>query len=144
MRSSLFSILLLFIFSCDSGSFDKDKRQIMAKDVLRAGLPPRAKNFDVLSFKEDTLSAWKDSAFRHPIRYTITYRYTDAAGAVQEKKGKDKKLWLRNRDGNSKRTSRYPFLTVILLFIFVSFPFARHMKSFSHHTTYHLPSLSFA
>ena len=87
MRSSLFSFLFLFIFSCDSGSFDKDKRQIMAKDVLRAGLPPRAKNFDVLSFKEDTLSAWKDSAFRHPIRYTIAYRYTDSAGAVQEKKG---------------------------------------------------------
>ena len=85
MRYTYILILLIIFSSCDSGSFDKDKRQIMAKDVLRSSLPPRSTNFDVSSFIEDTLPSWKE--FEHPLQYRINYTYTDSSGALQQRKG---------------------------------------------------------
>lgn len=85
MRYILFPVFLLILFGCDSGSFDKDKRQIMAKDALRSSLPARSRGFDIIDFKEDTLPAWKD--LEHPIRYSMNYVYTDSGGVVQQRHG---------------------------------------------------------
>ena len=85
MRYTLLSVFLLILFGCDSGSFDKDKRQIMAKDALRSSLPPRSKGFDIIDFKEDTLPSWQE--LEHPIQYSMNYVYTDSSGAVQQRHG---------------------------------------------------------
>jgi hypothetical protein len=78
-------LLLLFLASCDYGSFDKDKRQIMAKDYIHWHLPPHSTDFDVTSFKEDTLNNMLDSNFKRPISYTLDYRFTDSTKQVQQK-----------------------------------------------------------
>ena len=82
----LFLFLSIRIFSCDYGSFDKDKRQIMAKDAVREQLPRRSKNFDVTAFREDTLNAFADSDFKRPIGYSLDYQFTDSTGQIQTKK----------------------------------------------------------
>lgn len=87
MRYSYYLLLLFLLTRCDSGSFDKDKRQIRAKNVLRSSLPTHSQGFDVLSFTEDTLASWKDSSFQHPLQYSIDYVYTDSTGTVQRRKG---------------------------------------------------------
>jgi hypothetical protein len=76
---------LLFFTSCDYGSFDKDKRQIMAKDYVRWHLPPHSTDFDVISFKEDTLNNMIDSNFKRPIAYTLSYHFTDSTNHIQQK-----------------------------------------------------------
>lgn len=77
---------ILFLAGCDSGSFDKDKRQIMAKNVLHSQLPPHATDFDITSFKEDTVPKM-DSAFKNAIRYTMNFEYVDSTKALQTAKG---------------------------------------------------------
>ena len=79
-------VICLLFFSCDSGSFDSDKRQIMAKNVVRAALPPQSHNFDVLDFKEDTMGS-AQGGFSHPIRYSLDYNYIDSSGTVRKEKG---------------------------------------------------------
>jgi hypothetical protein len=93
--------LLLFLASCDYGSFDKDKRQIMAKDYVGWHLPPHSTDFDVTSFREDTLNNMLDSNFKRPIGYTLDYYYTDSAKQVQQKKA----TVLFTPDGHSIITS---------------------------------------
>lgn len=77
----------LHLFSCETTDFDKDKRQLVAKNVLYHKLPRAAKNFDIIRFKEDTLDYWTDSTFKRPIRYTMDFVYTDSTGAVQQQTG---------------------------------------------------------
>lgn len=86
MRYMLFCFLFLVISSCENHSFDADKRQIIAKDEIRDKLhnPP---SFDVITFKEDTLESWTDTAFEHPIRYKLTFVYSDSTGKLQNKEG---------------------------------------------------------
>lgn len=85
MRYILFFLILL-LAGCDSGSFDKDKRQIMAKNVLHSELPPHATDFDIISFREDTV--WHiDSTLKNAIRYTMTFEYADSTKALQMAKG---------------------------------------------------------
>ena len=79
-------LVLIFLASCDYGSFDKDKRQIMAKDYVRWNLPPHSTDFDITSFSEDTLSSMLDSNFKRPIRYTLVYHFTDSTKNVLQKK----------------------------------------------------------
>jgi hypothetical protein len=76
---------VLFFASCDYGSFDKDKRQIMAKDYVRWHLPQHSTDFDVISFKEDTLNNMIDSNFKRPIAYTLNYHFTDSADHIQQR-----------------------------------------------------------
>lgn len=76
---------VLFFESCDYGSFDKDKRQIMAKDYIRWHLPPHSTNFDVTSFREDTMNNMLDSNFKRPIAYTLHYHFTDSTDHIQER-----------------------------------------------------------
>jgi uncharacterized protein YcfL len=87
MRYQLLLVFVaIFVFNCESATFDMDKRQIVAKDVIRKKLSA-ARDFDIVSFKEDTLSSWTDSTFKQPIRYTLNFVYTDSTGVVQNKNG---------------------------------------------------------
>lgn len=79
-------LFVIFFTSCDYGSFDKDKRQIMAKDYVRWHLPPHSTDFDVTSFREDTSNNMLDSNFKRPIGYTLDYHFTDSSKQVQEKR----------------------------------------------------------
>lgn len=102
VRYSLFFIGAAFVFSsCETAAFEKDKRQIAAKDAIREKLP-RARNFDILHFREDTLSEWTDTLFKRPIRYTFDFIYTDSTGAVQNKTG----IVLFTPDGRSMITAQ--------------------------------------
>ena len=85
MRYTLI-LLILFLAGCDSGSFDKDKRQIIAKNVLHSQLPPHATDFDITSFREDTVPKM-DSAFKNAIRYTMNFEYTDSTKTMQMARG---------------------------------------------------------
>ena len=84
MRYSLV-LLIVFLAGCDYGSFDKDKRQIMAKDYVRRHLPAHSGSFDVISFKEDTVKNMIDSNFRNPIAYTLHYQFIDSSNHIQDK-----------------------------------------------------------
>lgn len=89
MYRTIFTILTTsLLLSCENHNFDSDKRQIIAKDAVRWTLvPPGARNFDVVHFKEDTLATWIDTTIKRPLRYTIDFVYTDSTGAVQNKTG---------------------------------------------------------
>lgn len=84
MRYTLL-LLIILLAGCDYGSFDKDKRQIMAKDFVRRHLPPRSRDFDVTGFREDTLKNYPDSNLKRPIGYTLNYQYTDSTGQLLQK-----------------------------------------------------------
>lgn len=81
----LLLLLSICILSCDYGSFDKDKRQIMAKDAVRGQLPQHSRNFDITGFREDTLDRLPGSNFDRPLGYTLNYEYTDSTGQLQTK-----------------------------------------------------------
>ena len=77
----LFTIL---VFSCENNSFDSDKRQLIAKNVVREKLK-NIQAFDITAFKEDTLHDWPDAEFKNPIRYTLDITYKDSTDALQNK-----------------------------------------------------------
>jgi hypothetical protein len=86
MRYIFFSILFFVFYSCENPRFDKDKRQLIAKDEIRNKLR-RARSFDITGFKEDTLSGFPDSLFKRPIRYTLDFVYEDSNKVLQRKRG---------------------------------------------------------
>ena len=86
MRSILFIILIVSFCACENNRFDSDKRQIMAKDLLRSKAP-RNRSFDITGFKEDTLKTYEDTLFKKPILYTIDYIYNDSTGTQINKRG---------------------------------------------------------
>lgn len=100
MKYISYCIFLLALFSCDYHRFDKDKRQIMAKNEISNKLP-RARSFDITAFKEDTLSNFTDSIFKRPIRYTLDFVYKDSANVLQKKRG----IVIFTPDGRSIITS---------------------------------------
>ena len=81
---TLFLLLVVFVLGCESESFDKDKRQIASKNVIREKLV-KVRNFDIVSFKEDTLASTPDSLIKKPIRYSLNFVYTDSTGRVQHR-----------------------------------------------------------
>jgi hypothetical protein len=89
-------MFLLVFCSCENPRFDKDKRQLIAKDEIRRKLV-RARSFDITGFKEDTLLSFPDSAFKRPIRYTLDFVYKDSSNVLQKKKG----VVIFTPDGNS-------------------------------------------
>lgn len=97
----LIILLAIFFIGCDYGSFDKDKRQIMAKDYVHWHLPPHSTDFDVTSFREDTLNNMPDSNFKRPIGYMLEYHYTDSTRQIQQKRA----TVLFTPDGHSIITS---------------------------------------
>jgi hypothetical protein len=70
--------------SCESKNFESDKRQIIAKDEIRNKIV-RGLDFDVVSFREDTLLRSVDSNFIKPILYTLDIVYKDSGRLVQKK-----------------------------------------------------------
>ncbi len=96
MKYLFFSVFLLAFVSCQNPRFDKDKRQLIAKDEIRRRLL-RARSFDITGFKEDTLSNFPDSTFKHPIRYMLDIVYKDSNNVLQKKRG----IVIFTPDGNS-------------------------------------------
>ena len=81
--------LLFFAFllvSCESEGFEKDKRQMVTREKIQQKLS-NITSFDIISFKEDTLSFWPDTIFKQPIRYSLNFSYIDSTGALQKKTG---------------------------------------------------------
>lgn len=97
----LLLVLALVTAGCESDRFDKDKRQMIAKDAIRSKLPPRARNFDIMAFSEDTLPVWTDTLVKRPLRYTLQFVYTDSTGNLQNRTG----IAIFTPDGKSLLTS---------------------------------------
>ncbi len=85
MRITLFLLAIVF-YSCENHSFDRDQRQIIAKNEFRKMLHHNP-TLDVISFNEDTLSSYPDTSFKQPIRYTINFSYKDSSGNRLSKTG---------------------------------------------------------
>jgi hypothetical protein len=105
-QKSFFLILLAALFfACENHRFDSDKRQIMAKDVIRDQLR-KAHSYDVTAFHEDTVAVANDSNFKKEIQYTLDIEYLDSNKVFQKKKG----IVMFTPDGksiiNSKITDR--------------------------------------
>ena len=82
-------VIVLFatvIYGCESREFEKDKRQVMAKDEIRRQVRER-RSFDVIAFNEDTLQTYTDSNYRNPIRYTLDFVFDDSTGTQQKQRG---------------------------------------------------------
>lgn len=80
-------LLWIIIFAaCENPGFDRDTRQIIAKDSIRRKLT-KARSLDITAFREDTLYASPDTLFKKPILYTLDFTYIDSSGSTQNKKG---------------------------------------------------------
>lgn len=97
MRHTIPLLFALLLLGCESGSFDRDKRQIAAKDAIRDLLPPASRQFEIVAFREDTLPGWRNTGFRQPIRYTLEFHYKDSAAVPHQGTGQV----LFTPDGNS-------------------------------------------
>lgn len=86
MKYIVLAFFTVLIFSCENHAFDRDKRQIVAKDEIRRRLL-RVSNFDITGFKEDTLKEYLDTSFNGAIRYMLNVRYNDSTGAQVNKTG---------------------------------------------------------
>jgi len=86
MRCLTFLFFTFLLISCESEGFEKDKRQMVARQKIRRKLH-NIRAFDIISFKEDTLSSWSDTIFKQPIRYSLNFIYKDSTGALQKKTG---------------------------------------------------------
>lgn len=88
----VFAILLLFVFiapiffSCETHNFDRDKRQIMAKDEIRSKLH-KIHGYDITGFREDTVDATAEAGLKKAIRYQLEFQYVDSTSALQKKTG---------------------------------------------------------
>ena len=80
----LLSLFLLSLAACETHSFERDNRQIIAKDEIRRQLRG-FRGYSITNFKEDTLQSWTDSVVIHPIRYTLDFVYNDSIGNPQYK-----------------------------------------------------------
>ena len=86
MRILLFIIVVSCLAACENNRFDSDRRQIMAKDLIRFKAP-RNRSFDITGFREDTLKNWTDTLFKKPLLYTIDFTYNDSTGKLYSKRG---------------------------------------------------------
>jgi hypothetical protein len=87
MNRLLLLFLALQLCRCETSSFDKDKRQIAAKNEIKALLPPASRSFDIINFREDTITTGQDSTLKTSIRYSLDFIYKDSAGVSQERTG---------------------------------------------------------
>ena len=86
MRYTVPAFFLFLLAGCESRSFDKDKRQIAAKEAVRAMLPPASHQFEITGFREDTLTEW-NTVLKNPLRYTLDFFYKDSTEAVHQQTG---------------------------------------------------------
>lgn len=85
MKHLFLFLLPIIIISCETNSFDSDKRQLIAKHEIREKLK-NIQSFDVTDFGEDTVKEPKDFSFKNLVRYRLNVVYKDSAGAIQSKK----------------------------------------------------------
>ncbi len=97
----LLLLFLVILVSCESHTFDSDRRQIVAKDEIRKQLH-RARSFDITAFNQDTLQTYPDTTIKHPLEYRLDFVYTDSTGKVVKKKG----IVIFAPDGKSVLNSR--------------------------------------
>ena len=96
MKLLYYIIFSFFLCSCANHSFDSDIRQIAAKDEIAAKLQ-RARAFNVLAFKQDTLNNYPDSSYKKPIQYALDIVYKDSNNVEQKRRG----MVLFTHDGSS-------------------------------------------
>lgn len=84
MRRILF-VLILIMLSCESQSFESDRRQLIAKDEIRRQLH-NVQSFEIAGFKEDTVENFS-TTLPYSLRYQLDVVYKDSTGQVQKKKG---------------------------------------------------------
>ncbi|MGN6603727.1 MAG: hypothetical protein ACTHK8_14830 [Ginsengibacter sp.] len=82
----IFMGISTFLFSCEPHGFDKDKRQIMAKDEIRSQLH-KVREYDITGFKEDTVEVTDNPDFKKEIRYHLDFSYIDSNNVLQQKSG---------------------------------------------------------
>ncbi|GAC1419040.1 MAG: hypothetical protein NVS1B13_09670 [Flavisolibacter sp.] len=87
MKYVFLAFFIMSVASCETDNFDADKRQIMAKDLIRSKLGRNARYYDIVAFREDTLASWPDSFIRKPIQYSVDFVYNDSSGLELKKKG---------------------------------------------------------
>jgi hypothetical protein len=85
MRFHLLPIIVLVLFACNSAGFERDERQIIAKDIIRKKIP-YSHSFDVVSFRQDTVLNWPDDNIKSPVSYTLEITYQDSTDAFISKK----------------------------------------------------------
>jgi len=73
----LLLLLLTLSIGCEAKLFDNDNRQITAKNQVFAQLG-RVKNFDISSFREDTVVTNIDPNYSKALQYTLTFSYEDS------------------------------------------------------------------
>ena len=82
----VFVMVMPLIWGCDTQGVNSDRRQIMAKDEIRAQLhkPP---GYNITGFKEDTIEAINVPGLKKEIRYTLDFEYIDSNKVLQKKIG---------------------------------------------------------
>lgn len=82
------AFLVIILCSCETNSFDSDKRQIMAKDAIRRKVQGEHSSFTVTGFKEDTLLTYGDTLIKKPLRYTLYFTQQDSiTGQLLQRSG---------------------------------------------------------
>ena len=81
------AILVIILCSCETNSFDSDKRQIMAKNAIRQKVQGDRSSFTVTGFKEDTLRTYGDTLIKKPLQYTLYFTQKDSVGQLQSHTG---------------------------------------------------------
>ena len=90
--NQIFKIVFFFVvvtptfFSCETHKFDRDKRQLMAKDEIRSKLH-KAREYDITGFKEDTIEVTDNPDFKKEIRYHLDFQYIDSNNVLQKENG---------------------------------------------------------
>ncbi|MBD0288948.1 MAG: hypothetical protein M3342_13805 [Bacteroidota bacterium] len=82
----LLGFLVIHLLACEAHGFESDKRQIIAKNIIRNKVG-RGRSFSITHFREDTLQNWTDSTFKRPIRYTLEYVFKDSVQRIHKGQG---------------------------------------------------------
>jgi hypothetical protein len=80
------ALFVLCLFSCNSAGFEADDRQIIAKDLIVKQIP-RARSFDIVAFKQDTVSNFSDTTYKKSLHYTLDFVYRDSANTLKSQRG---------------------------------------------------------
>ncbi len=86
MKMHLSWLLLLLTGGCQSRGFERDQRQLIAKDLVLQKVPER-NGIRMLHFREDTLNTPVDTLFQKPIQYTLFFSYKDSMDQLKNGKG---------------------------------------------------------
>ena len=86
MKMNLYWLLLLLAGSCQSRGFERDQRQLIAKDLVLQKVTEQS-GLRMLHFREDTLDTPADTLFKKTIQYTLFFSYKDSMNQLKNGKG---------------------------------------------------------